>query len=183
MKIETPGALLSSWATFLAPRWPKMRFRAHLDTCWGASWRQDEQSWAQDGAMLANLAPRCAQADKLGGYLASISVTFFVSWARSCQNVRKPGKRRWFITFKGFFRSWGCSWRLCWLILALFCAIWVPSWSNLATRCGLRAPRRAKIAAKSAKMRQDGENQRPEREVATFRRVAADACDRRGVPP
>ena len=147
MKIGTPGALLSSWATLLAPRWPKMRFGAHLglhlDACWDASWRQDGPSWSQDGAMLANLAPRCAQEGELGAYLARfwcILLTFFVSWARSFQNGRKPKKRRQFITFEGFFGSGGPlggdvgDLGVCW-------AIWAPSWSNLATKCGLRAPR------------------------------------------
>ena len=37
---------------------------------WTPSWRQDGPSWSQDGAMLANLAPRCAQEGELGAYLA-----------------------------------------------------------------------------------------------------------------
>ena len=122
MKIGTPGALLSSWVTLLAPRWPKMRFGTHLglhlDACWGASWRQDGPSWSPDGARLANLAPRCAREGELGRAVGSILLTFFASWARSCQNGRKPKKRRQFITFEGFFGSGGplggdvgASWR------------------------------------------------------------------------
>ena len=93
----TPEALVSSWATLLAPRWPKMRFGAHLglhlDACWGASWRQDGPSWSPDGAMLANLAPRCAQEGELGAYLARFWVhlvdffcilgAIFPKWAKT----------------------------------------------------------------------------------------------------
>ena len=42
----------------------------HFDACWGTSWRQDGPSWCQDGAMLANLAPKCAQEGELEAYLA-----------------------------------------------------------------------------------------------------------------
>ena len=76
-KIRENRALGLSWSTLgtlLAPRWCKMRVGRHLglhvDACWGASWHQDGPSWSQDDAMLANLAPRCAQAGELGGYLA-----------------------------------------------------------------------------------------------------------------
>ena len=34
---------------------------------WRPSGRQDAPSWSQDGAKLANLAPRCAQDGQLGG--------------------------------------------------------------------------------------------------------------------
>ena len=144
MKISTPGALLSSWATLLAPRWPKMRFGAHLgvhlDGYWGASWRQD-------GAKLANLAPRCGQDGQLGGQDCQLGALFGASWrplldlgrdlAKNCENQKNDASKSLLKVFWGP----GCSWRLCWLILALCWAIWAPSWSNLATRCGLRAPR------------------------------------------
>ena len=65
LKIRAPGVVWSSWATLLAPRWPKMRFGTrlglYLEVCWGASWRQDGPSCGQDGAKLPNLAPRWAQ--------------------------------------------------------------------------------------------------------------------------
>ena len=65
LKIRAPGVVWSSWATLLAPRWPKMRFWTrlglYLEVCWGASWRQDGPSCGQDGAKLPNLAPRWAQ--------------------------------------------------------------------------------------------------------------------------
>ena len=48
LKIRAPGVVWSSWATLLAPRWPKMRFGTrlglYLEVCWGASWRQDGPS-------------------------------------------------------------------------------------------------------------------------------------------
>ena len=77
MKIEAPGALLRSSVTLLAPRWPKMRFGAHLglhlDGYWGASWRQD-------GAKLANLAPRCAQDGQLGSQDSQLGALLGASW-------------------------------------------------------------------------------------------------------
>ena len=43
--------------TLLAPRWPKMRFGAHLglhlDGYWVASWRQDGPKWCQVGQLGA----------------------------------------------------------------------------------------------------------------------------------
>ena len=46
--------------TLLAPRWPKMRFGAHLglhfDGYWVASWRQDVPKMANLEAKMANLA-------------------------------------------------------------------------------------------------------------------------------
>ena len=77
----------------LAPRWPKMRFGAHLglhlDGYWGASWRQD-------GAKLANLAPRCAQDGQLGSQDGQLGALLGASWrlfldlgrdlAKNCEN-------------------------------------------------------------------------------------------------
>ena len=114
MKFQAPGPLLSSWATLLAPRWPKMRFGAHLglhlDACWGASWRQDGPSWSQDGAMLANLAPRCAQDGELGAYLARFWEhlgDFFCILGAILSKWAKTKKRRQFLIFEGFFRPGG----------------------------------------------------------------------------
>ena len=63
--------------TLLAPRWPKMRFGAHLglhlDGYWGASWRQD-------GAKVANLAQRCGQDGQLGGQDCQLGALFGESW-------------------------------------------------------------------------------------------------------
>ena len=83
------------------------------DAIWGASGapfgcllgRILAPSWSQDGAILDNLARRCAQKGELGAYLARFWMhlgVFFVSWSRSLQNGRKPKKRQPFITFEGF---------------------------------------------------------------------------------
>ena len=54
-----------------------MRFGAHLglhlDGYWGASWRQD-------GAKLANLAPRCAQDGQLGSQDGQLGALLGASW-------------------------------------------------------------------------------------------------------
>ena len=112
--------------TLLAPRWPKMRFGAHLglhlDGYWGASWRQDGPRWRQVGQLGAKMRPRWPTWKPrwlTWRTFGSILATCFGSWARSCQKWRKPKKRREYSTFEGFLGSWGCSWRLCWLILAL----------------------------------------------------------------
>mgnify|MGYP003324146190 CR=1 FL=1 len=148
MKIEAPGALLRSSVTLLAPSWPKMRFGAHLglhlDGYWGASWRQD-------GAKLANLAPRCAQDGQLGGQDGQLGALLGASWrpfldlgrdlTKNGENQKNDDSSSLLKVFWGPGAALGgyvgSSWRyvgLCW-------AIWAPSWSNLATRCGLRAPR------------------------------------------
>ena len=148
MKIEAPGALLRSSVTLLAPRWPKMRFGAHLglhlDGYWGASWRQD-------GAKLANLAPRCAQDGQLGSQDGQLNALLGASWrpfldlgrdlAKNGENQKNDDSRAFLKVFWGLGAALGgyvgSSWRyvgLCW-------AIWAPSWSNLVTRCGPRAPR------------------------------------------
>ena len=61
LKIEAPGALLRSSVTLLAPRWPKMRFGAHLGfhvdgyPSW-PTWRQDAPKIANLELKMANLA-------------------------------------------------------------------------------------------------------------------------------
>ena len=53
----------NSWATPLAPRWPKMRVGSHLglnlETSWGSSCRQD-------GPSCTKMAPRCCYVGQLG---------------------------------------------------------------------------------------------------------------------
>ena len=114
----------------MAPRWPKMRFGAHLglhlDGYWGASWRQDGPRWRQVGQLGAKMCPRWPTWRPrwpTWRTFGSILATCFGSWARSCQKWRKPKKRREYSTFEGFLGSWGSSWRLCWAILGHLGAI------------------------------------------------------------
>ena len=116
----------------MAPRWPKMRFVAHLglhlDGYWGASWRQDGPRWRQVGQLGAKMCPRLPTWSlrwPTWRTFGSILATFFAYWARSCQKLQKPKKRRQYNTFEGFLESRGCSWRPCRLILA-------PCWVMLA---------------------------------------------------
>ena len=105
----------------------------------------------QDGAKLANLAPRCAQDGQLGGQDGQLGALLGASWrlfldlgrdlAKNCENHKNDDSTALLKVFWGPGAALGgyvgSSWRyvgLCW-------AIWAPSWSNLATRCGLRAPR------------------------------------------
>ena len=143
MKIRAPGVVWSSWATLLAPRWPKMRFWTrlglYLEVCWGASWRQDGPSCGQDGAKLPNLAPRWAQDSnlrfqnsQLETILGGILVTFWdLGHERPDSKNIKNIVLKDFDGLGGALGSYvGSSWRdvgLCW-------ASWAPSWSNLATR-------------------------------------------------
>ena len=101
LKIRAPGVVWSSWATLLAPRWPKMRFWTrlglYLEVCLGASWRQDGPRWRQVGQLGAKLCPRLPTWRPRWSTwrtFGSILATFFGSWARSCQKLRKPQKRR-----------------------------------------------------------------------------------------
>ena len=150
MKIEAPGALLRSSVTLLAPRWPKMRFgahlRLHLDGYWGASWRKMAPSWPTWRQDVPKPTWRT---------FGSILATFVGSWARSCQKWRKPKKRRQFITLGGFLGSWGCSWRLCWLILALRWAILGHLGAILEQLGDKMRPESAKMIQDSAHERQD----------------------------
>ena len=134
---------MRSSVTLLAPRWPKMRFVAHLglhlDGYWGASWRQDGPRWRQVGQLGAKMCPRWPTWRPrwpTWRTFGSILATFFGSWARSWQKWRNPKKRRQFITLGGFLGSWGCSWRLCWLILALCLAMLGHRGAILEQQCG-----------------------------------------------
>ena len=96
-------------------------------------------TWRQDGPIGAKMCPRW-QPWKLRWptwrTFGSMLRTFFGSWARSCQKLRKAKKRRQYNTFEGFLGCWGSSWKLCWAILALCWLILSYlelSWRHLAT--------------------------------------------------
>ena len=155
LKIRAPGVVWSSWATLLAPRWPKMRFGTrlglYLEVCWGASWRQDGPSCGQDGAKLPNLAPRWAQDGnlrpqhgQLETILGSILPTFW-DLGREKPDSKKPLKT---VGFSRFLEVLGCSWRSCWLILA-------RCWAMLGQLGAILEQLGDKMKPKSAKMSQD----------------------------
>ena len=135
--------------------WRQDGSRCDLGRVWGSIWRSGGANngarMGQDAALLAKLAPRCAQDGQLGSQDGQLGALLGASWrpvldlgrdlAKNGENQKNdestallkvfwcPGA-----TLGGYV---GSSWRyvgLCW-------AIWAPSWSNLATRCGLRAPR------------------------------------------
>ena len=65
-----------SWATFLAPRWPKVRVGSHLglklETSWGSSCRQDGPSWAKMAPRWRYVGQLGAQDGQLGTILGGI---------------------------------------------------------------------------------------------------------------
>ena len=101
--------------------------------------------------MLANLAPRCAQAGELGAYLARfwehlgdfvcILGAILLKWA-------KTKKTTILHQFESFLGSGGWSWRLCWPILAL-CWVMLGYASAILEQLG------DKLGPKSANMSQD----------------------------
>ena len=117
-------------ASRLAPRCPKVligtRSGLPSEACGSTSWRQDGPSWSQDGAKLANFAPRCGQDGAHGakmGILRALlggSGRLFLDLggdlAKTSENPKNDDSSS---LLQGFRGSWGCSWRLCWLILAL----------------------------------------------------------------
>ena len=132
-----------------------MRFGAHLgvhlDGYWGASWRQD-------GAKLANLAPRCGQDGQLGGQDCQLGALFGASWrplldlgrdlAKNGENQKNDDSSSLWEVFWGPGAALGgyvgSSWRyvgLCWAILAPSSAILAdlglklrPSWQDVSTK-------------------------------------------------
>ena len=105
----------------------------------------------QDGAKLANLAPdvpkmanleaKMANLAHIWEHLGDLFLDLGRDLAKNCENHKNDDSTALLKVFWGPGAALGgyvgSSWRyvgLCW-------AIWAPSWSNLATRCGLRAPR------------------------------------------
>ena len=155
LKIRAPGVVWSSWATLLAPRWPKMRFWTrlglYLEVSWGASWHQDGAvaakmalscpTWRQDGPKMAILDFKMTN---LRPVWEASCLLFGIFGAKSqiAKNIEKQH------VFQGFWRSWGCSWRSCWLILA-------RCWAMLGQLGAILEQLGDKMRPKSAKMSQD----------------------------
>ena len=144
LRIRAPAVVWSSWATLLAPRWPKM-----LLGVWGSIWRS---VGAHLGAKMSQVAAKMAlscptwrqdgpKIAVLDGQLEIISGGILPTFKDiGCEkpDSRKPNKTFSFYSFFEVFGGLGgalgdhvgSSWRdvgLCW-------ASWAPSWSNLATR-------------------------------------------------
>ena len=112
----------------------------------------------QDGAKLANLAPRCAQDGELGGQDGQLGALLGASWrpfldlgrvlAKNCENQKNDDTTSLLKVFWGPGAALGgyvgSSWRyvgLCWAILAPSLAILAdlalklrPSWQDVSTK-------------------------------------------------
>ena len=112
----------------------------------------------QDGAKLANLAPRCAQDGQLGGQDGQLGALLGASWrlfldlgrdlAKNGENQKNDESTALLKVFWGpgapLGGYVGLSWAilvLSWTILALSWAILVLSWSILAPTCDNLATR------------------------------------------
>ena len=105
----------------------------------------------QNGAKLANLAPRCAQVGQLGSQDGQLGALLGASWrpvldlgrdlAKNGENQKNDDPRTLLKVFWGLGAALGGYVGSSWRYVGLYWATWAPSWSNLATRCGLRAPR------------------------------------------
>ena len=146
--------------TLLAPRWPKMRFGAHLglhlDIYWGASWRQDGPRWRQVDELGAKMCPRWPTWRPrwpTWRTFGSILATFFGSWARSCQKLRKPTKTTTAYHFGRFFPILG--------------AVLEAKLAHLGAMLGhvgaILEQLGDEMGLKSAKMSQDGGQERQDR--------------------
>ena len=155
LKNGGPGEVLRLLAGRLAPRCPKVLIGTcsglPSEACWSTSWRQDGPSWGQDGAKLANLAPRCGQDGAYGaqdGQLARafgrILATFF--WILGAI-LPKRAKTRKTTTVHHFWKVLGGLGGLLEAMLAHLGAMlgyvgssWRrvrPSWPILASSCDL----------------------------------------------
>ena len=98
----------------------------------------------QDGAKLANLAPRCAQDGQLGGQDGQLGALLGASWrpfldlgrdlAKNCENQKNDDSSSLWEVFWGPGAALGVYFGLSWRYVEQFRAIWAP-------RYGLRAPR------------------------------------------
>ena len=162
---------MRSSVTLLAPSWPKMRFGAHLglhlDGYWGASWRQD-------GAKLANLAPRWSQdgpswapdrhLEASWGAILAILKGLGADFGKNGRHVKMSITMAFWPHFGVLAGLAGGSWRLCWFILAL-------CWAMLGHLGAILEQLGDKMWTESAKMSQDSGQER--QDEARWRKWAA----------
>ena len=150
-KIELRGCLGALWG----PSWRQDGPRCELDRIWGSIWRplgihlvakmvQVGAKWRQDGAMLANLDPKMANLAPVWEASWLIFRILSAIFAKIAEVLKRASL--WRSGYKLESRAVGLEALgsyvgSCWRYVELCWAIWAPSWSNLATRCGLRAPR------------------------------------------
>ena len=150
-KIDRRGCLGGLWG----PSWRQDGPRCELDRIWGSIWRplgihlvakmvQVGAKWRQDGAMLANLDPKMANLAPVWEASWLIFRILSAIFAKIAEVLKRASL--WRSGYKLESRAVGLEALgsyvgSCWRYVELCWAIWAPSWSNLATRCGLRAPR------------------------------------------
>ena len=139
-----------------------MRFGAHLglhlDGYWSASWRQD-------GAKLANLAPRCAQDGQLGGQDGQLGALLGAYWrpvldlgrdlAKNGENQKNNESTALLKVFWGPGAAPGGYVGSSWLILALCWAMLGHLGAILEQLGDKMRPESAKMIQDSAQERQD----------------------------
>ena len=80
VKFQAPGRLCSSWVN----PWRQDSPRCELGRIWDSTWvpivAHLGAKMGQDGAKLANLAPRCAQDGQLGGQDGQLGALLGASW-------------------------------------------------------------------------------------------------------
>ena len=113
----------------MQPRWPKRLQRGRLGRTWGRSWRQD-------GAMLANLAPKMANMAAFGGpsWLILPLWGFILQVSgkskKTCKNLQSLK------VFGGGSVGWGGILKPFWVMLAQLGSKWSclgSSWHHVAT--------------------------------------------------
>ena len=134
----------------MQPRWPKRLQRGRLGRTWGRSWRQD-------GAMLANLAPKMANMAAFGGP----SWLILPIWGSILQESGKSKKPLKTIGFSKALKvgGWGGEvfgghFGLCWRNLTLSGALLGHLGTilrHLSGKISLRAPRERQESAQERK--------------------------------
>ena len=146
--------------TLLAPRWPKIRFGAHLephlDGYWVASSRQAGPKGCQVGQLGAKMCPRWPtwkpRWPTCRTFGSDLLLYLGRDLAKNGENQKNDDSRALLKVFGGLG---GTSWRLCWLILALCWAMLGHLGTILEQLGDKMRPESAKMSQDSAQERQD----------------------------